>query len=219
MNRPDRQRKTTVGAAQFERYAAPAVCGLLVLASWLVFGQTLHYGFVNYDDNVYVYENKAIAGGLSTAGIGWAVTTAHGNQWAPLTWISYLVDYQLYGLKPWGYHLTNLVLHALTAVLLFLILRRMTGALGPAPSWRRCLPSIPARGIGGLGGGTKGGALRAVLRAHPRGVSALRPPPYSCPILGRGAGFCPRRCWPNRQWWCYLSCCCYSITGRWGGWL
>ena len=105
--------------------------GCSLLAVWLVFGQTIDYGFVNYDDEMNLYGNPAIARGLSAKGLCWAWTTAHGSQWAPITWMSYLADYQVYGLKPEGYHLTNVLLHQATTILLFLVLWRMTGRLWP----------------------------------------------------------------------------------------
>ncbi len=107
------------------------VCGLLLLAVWLVFAQTLDFGFVNYDDQMNLYGNPAIRQGLSRGGWDWAWSTTHGSQWAPVTWLSYLADYQLYGPKPQGYHLTNVLLHSATTVLLFLVLWRMTGRLWP----------------------------------------------------------------------------------------
>ena len=112
-------------------YAAWAICSLLLLAVAVVFGPTLQYDFVNYDDNMNVYQNAAIRHGLDADGIHWALTTRQGGLWAPVTWLSYLLDYEIYGLKPWGYHLTNVVLHAATTVLLFLVLWRMTGELWP----------------------------------------------------------------------------------------
>ncbi|MFZ1932133.1 MAG: tetratricopeptide repeat protein [Thermoguttaceae bacterium] len=114
-----------------QRRAALLVCGLLLLAVWFVFAQTIDFGFVNYDDEMNLSGNPAIRQGLSAEGIRWARTTTHGSQWAPVTWISYLADYQLYGLKPHGYHLTNVLLHSATTVLLFLVLWRMTGRLWP----------------------------------------------------------------------------------------
>ena len=83
---------------------------------WIVFRPAIDYGFVNFDDDVYVYNNPELSHGLSVEGIRWAFTTTRGSQWAPMTWLSYLADYQLYGLKPWGYHLTNLLLHAATTI-------------------------------------------------------------------------------------------------------
>ena len=109
-----------------------AVCLFLALAVWAVFGQTRHFEFVNYDDRLNLYENPAAARGLSLAGIVWAFTHVGDREWYPLTWISRMVDLQLYGLNAGGHHLTNVLLHAATAILLFLVLRRMTRALWPA---------------------------------------------------------------------------------------
>jgi protein O-mannosyl-transferase len=111
---------------------ALAVCGLLLLAVWFVFCPTLDYGFVNFDDDVYVSDNPSLSQGLSLKGIEWAFTTHHGSQWAPITWLSYLADFEMHGLKPTGYHLTNLLLHAATTVLLFLVLWRMTDEIWPS---------------------------------------------------------------------------------------
>ena len=109
-----------------------AVCLFLALAVWAVFGQTLHHDFVNYDDRFYIYENPAITRGLSLNGVVWAFTHVGDHEWFPLTWISRMLDLQLYGLKAGGHHLTNVLLHAATAILLFLVLRKMTRALWPA---------------------------------------------------------------------------------------
>ncbi len=109
-----------------------AVCGFLLLAIALVFGQTLQFGFVNYDDGLYVYQNPTVGRGLSAETAAWALTTTHGSLWAPVTWLSWLADSQLYGVSPWGFHLTNVLLHAATTVLLFLVLWRMTGDLWPS---------------------------------------------------------------------------------------
>jgi type IV pilus biogenesis/stability protein PilW len=115
-----------------ERFVALAVCGLLLLAVVLVFGQTVEFGFVNYDDNDYVYDNPHLAHGLSAGGIVWALTTNYVYNWHPLTWLSYLADYQLSGLAPWECHLMNVLLHAAAVIVLFLVLRRMTGDLWPS---------------------------------------------------------------------------------------
>ncbi|MGA2787509.1 MAG: tetratricopeptide repeat protein [Verrucomicrobiota bacterium] len=96
---------------------------------WMVFGQTLGYEFVNYDDNSYVYENLQVIHGLNLQGIKWAFTHNVAANWHPLTMISLMLDYQLHGLHAGGYHFTNVLLHTATAVLLFLVLRGMTGAL------------------------------------------------------------------------------------------
>jgi tetratricopeptide (TPR) repeat protein len=109
--------------------AVAGVCIFLAAIIWVVFGQTLHYGFVNFDDDKYVYENPAVAGGLTLKGIVWAFTRVYAFNWHPVTWISHMLDCQLYGLNPGGHHLTNILLHTAAAILLFLVLREMTGFL------------------------------------------------------------------------------------------
>ncbi len=113
-------------------YGLLAVCGLLLLAVIAVFGQVVGHGFVNFDDGDYVVENRHVQEGLTGPWLVWAVTGYDAFNWHPLTWLSHTLDYQLYGLKPAGHHLTSLLLHATTAILLFLTLRRMTGALWPS---------------------------------------------------------------------------------------
>src|SRR3972149_914575 len=81
-------------------YAVLAVCGFLLLAVLIVFGQTLRYDFVNYDDHLYVYENPQVTHGLTAQGIAWAFTTNHASNWHPLTWLSHMLDCQLFGLAP-----------------------------------------------------------------------------------------------------------------------
>jgi hypothetical protein len=102
---------------------------LLVALTWIVFGQTLRYGFVNYDDSDYVYENPKITGGLNKASIIWAFTHIHSLNWHPLTTITHMLDCQLYGLRAGGHHFSNVLLHTIGVVLLFIVLQRMTGAL------------------------------------------------------------------------------------------
>jgi tetratricopeptide (TPR) repeat protein len=96
--------------------------------TWIVFGQTLWHDFINYDDPRYVYENTKITGGLSLSGIAWAFTHIHSMNWHPLTTISHMLDCQLYGLKAGAHHFTNVLLHSIAAILLFLALQYMTGA-------------------------------------------------------------------------------------------
>jgi protein O-mannosyl-transferase len=101
----------------------------LVLVNVAVFGAVRHFDFVTWDDPPYVTENPIVRAGLTWSGVVWAFTTAHGPYWHPLTWLSHMLDVQLYGLHAGGHHLTNLVLHVSNSVLLLLLLRRMTGAL------------------------------------------------------------------------------------------
>ena len=120
-----------------------AVCGFLLLAVGLVFGQTIRYGFVNFDDNETVYENSQVTQGLSGHGVAWAFTHRHVFNWVPLTCISHMLDWQLYGANAGGHHLTNVLLHAATTVLLLLILRSMTGRLWPSALAAAFSRSIP----------------------------------------------------------------------------
>ena len=141
-------------AASPKRFYAPlAICVLLLLAVAIVFGRTVDHEFINYDDQEYVYWNNEVKDGLTLHGVEWAFTTDCSSNWHPLTWLSHMLDCQLYGphanrdvdsahaiknrgpicgvFTPfaWGHHLTSLVLHALNAALVFLVLWRMTGAL------------------------------------------------------------------------------------------
>src|SRR5436305_70837 len=105
------------------------VCVLLAATTWLVFGQTLKYQFVNYDDDSYVFDNPHVTRGLTLQGVKWALTHSHSNNWHPLTTISHMLDCQVFGLKPGGHHFTNLSLHISGVVLCFLVLWQMTAAL------------------------------------------------------------------------------------------
>src|SRR5213593_897452 len=115
-----------------DRLIASVVCILLAGIVWIAFGQTLHHDFVNYDDGPYVYDNPRIISGLTPGNIQWAFTHVHAANWHPLTTISHMLDCQLYGLQPWGHHLTNILLHAAAAILLFLALWRLTDNIWPS---------------------------------------------------------------------------------------
>ena len=129
------------GAASKPRSLTPAVRNrlvvpgfgvLIVLAVVTIFAQTGRYDFINCDDDYYVYENPDIANGLTWQSVAWAFTTSHAANWHPLTWMSHMLDYQLYGLKPGGHHWTNVALHAAAALVLLAALLRMTGAVWPS---------------------------------------------------------------------------------------
>jgi tetratricopeptide (TPR) repeat protein len=105
------------------------ICVFLVLMVLAVFGQTRGFGFVDYDDQQYVSENRVVRMGLTWKGALWALTYGGIGHWHPLTWLSHMADCQMYGLWAGGHHLSNVALHALNAVLLFLVLRAMTGSL------------------------------------------------------------------------------------------
>ena len=111
----------------------PSVFIYLGLTSlvWLVFGQTLRHEFVAYDDQNYVYESPVVTAGLTLNGIRLAFTQPHARNWHPLTTLSHMLDSQLFGLNPAGHHFTNVLLHTFAVLLLFFVLRRMTGS-----TWR-----------------------------------------------------------------------------------
>ncbi len=113
-------------SAQHDR-SLVIVCVVLVALTWFVFGQTIWFPFVDFDDPHYIYENPEITRGLSAHGIGWAFTHVVGGNWHPLTTISHMLDCQLFGLNAGGHHFTNVLLHTIAVLSLFLVLRDMTG--------------------------------------------------------------------------------------------
>jgi tetratricopeptide (TPR) repeat protein len=115
-----------------DRWSVIIICLVLAALVWIVFGQTLHHDFVDYDDLDYVTKNAQVSRGLSWEGILWAFTHVHSSNWHPLTWISHMIDCQLFGLDPAGHHFTNVLLHSANAILLFLLVRQMTGTLWPS---------------------------------------------------------------------------------------
>src|SRR3954465_5239040 len=104
------------------------VCILLAAITWGVFGQTLGHDFLNYDDETYVYGKPIVTDGITLPGVVWAFTRSHARNWHPLPTLSHMLDCQLFGIKPGGHHFTNVFLHSIAAVLLFLVFREMTGA-------------------------------------------------------------------------------------------
>ena len=94
----------------------------------IVYGQCLRHEFVNFDDNRYVYENEHVLNGLSYNGVVWAFTHIHSENWHPLTTITHMLDCQLFGLNAAGHHFTNILLHCVAVIGLFLVLHEMTGA-------------------------------------------------------------------------------------------
>jgi Flp pilus assembly protein TadD len=106
-----------------------AIYLFLALISLAVFSQTSRYNFVNFDDDLYVYDARAIQAGLTIEGIAAAFTTPHARNWHPLTTISHMLDCQLYGLKAGGHHITNMLLHTFAVLLLFRVLQQMTSSI------------------------------------------------------------------------------------------
>jgi protein O-mannosyl-transferase len=104
------------------------VCLVLAILCLAIYLPGLDNEFV-WDDELHLTRNPPVSSGLSPQSLRWALTTFHTGNWYPLTWVSHLVDVELFGLKPRGHHLTNLFLHCANAILTFLVLRRLTGAL------------------------------------------------------------------------------------------
>ena len=110
--------------------AHPAFISLLLAAAALaVYYPAIHNGFVSFDDPDYVTANIHVKGGLTAGDVAWAFRACYAGNWHPLSWMSHMLDVQLYGLNPAGHHLTSLLFHALNSVLLFVLLRRFTGAV------------------------------------------------------------------------------------------
>ncbi|HVV02189.1 MAG TPA: tetratricopeptide repeat protein [Verrucomicrobiae bacterium] len=112
------------------RRATLIICALLAGVTLAVYWPVLRAGFIQYDDPVYVSSNPHVTSGLSWGNVRWALTTGRGQNWFPLTWISHMLDVQFFGLRPGMHHLTNLLIHAASSILLFLALYQMTRARG-----------------------------------------------------------------------------------------
>ena len=115
-----------------------AVCMVLLVSTLLAFRPAMDkdFVFVNLDDNRYVYDNDHVKQGLTRESIAWAFASLDYDNWHPLTWLSHMLDRQIFGPEslqhPWGCHLTNILIHAVNVLVLFMALRRMTSALWPS---------------------------------------------------------------------------------------
>jgi tetratricopeptide (TPR) repeat protein len=120
----DRHRKVS-----FSRSHAPelSICLFLICVTLVAFWQVQFNEFIYLDDNLYVTENPFVQGGVTLKGTVWAFTEFYGGQWHPVTWLSHMLAYDLYGLNPSGHHLLNLLFHIANTLLLFLLFQRMTG--------------------------------------------------------------------------------------------
>jgi len=107
---------------------------ILALVTILLYWPVVHCDFINFDDPTYVTDNSPVQNGFSWDNVKWAFTHTVSSNWHPVTMLSHMLDCQLYGLQPWGHHLTNLLWHAFNTVLVFWVLRRLTGAV-----WRSAL--------------------------------------------------------------------------------
>ena len=101
----------------------------LAVATLAVYWQVNQFDFINYDDPFYITQNSQVQSGITMNGLNWAFNTKYFGLWNPLVWLSFMFDYQLHGLNAGGYHLTNLILHILSTLLLFWLFCRMTGKI------------------------------------------------------------------------------------------
>jgi len=111
-------------------FVAAALSGLVLAVFW----QTTHFAFVNLDDQTYVTSNPVVLRGLTWDGLAWAFRSFHGSNWHPLTWLSHMLDVELFGLDAGRHHLVSVLIHAIDSVLLFAWLRLATGSL-----WRSAM--------------------------------------------------------------------------------
>ena len=159
--------------------AVLGVCALLAVAVFLVFGQTLRHDFVNYDDGQYFFTNPHVETGLTWNNMLWAFQAAYASNWHPLTWLSLMLDVELFGTGPAGPHLMNVLLHAANTVLLFLVLNRMMG-LRSNKSIGATTPQVGLRSDKSVGvAATQAGALwrsafvAALFGLHPLHVESV----------------------------------------------
>ena len=113
----------------FKKHPGFVSCLFLIFLTAAAFEPVRHNDFVNYDDNMYVTENRNVTVGLTAKSIVWAFTTSEVSNWHPLTWLSHQLDCELFGLNPLWHHMTNLVFHIANTLLLFWVLNRMTKAV------------------------------------------------------------------------------------------
>lgn len=116
------------------KHRATLVCLLLALGTLALYWPARHYGFVDYDDDDYVFNNTMVMAGLTGQGLIWAFIDQHASNWHPVTWLSHMLDCQLFGLNPGAHHLVNVLFHCANAALLLLLLQTMTGKF-----WRSAL--------------------------------------------------------------------------------
>src|ERR1051326_3846289 len=117
------------GEGEPSRARIGPICLALGLVTLAVFWPCRTHDFLAYDDQQYVTENSHVQAGLSWRSVAWAFRSFYASNWHPVTWLSHMLDCQLYDLHAAGHHLTNVALHVATTVLLFLVLNRMTGLL------------------------------------------------------------------------------------------
>ena len=202
--RADQDRRTNAGSNQPAPPATPPrtrwpllwISLGLVAANVVVYAAVRRHDFVYYDDQHYVTQNAMVAAGLTWHGVVWAFTTGHAANWHPLTWLSHMLDVQLYGMQAGGHHLTSLLLHVANTLLLFGVLYRMTGAVG------------------------RSGFVAALFAVHPLHVESVAWVAERKDVLS--TLFWMLTLWSYvsyvRQPQCEIATCWWSCALRWGCW-
>ena len=120
------EQKIECGSVAGRRRMILLICFGLVIITFAAFEPVRHNDFISYDDNGYIVENTRVNGGLSIESIKWAFVSEYASNWHPVTWLSHIIDCELFGLNPVGHHIMNLLFHTANTLLLFWILARMT---------------------------------------------------------------------------------------------
>ena len=120
-----------------DAYREQAVITLIVIAVLAIYAQTAGFSFVNFDDNLYVYDNAAVIRGLTADTFKWAFSSFHSSNWHPMTWLSHAADVSMFGLDPGRHHTVNVFLHLLNSIFAFYVFKRMTGCF-----WRSAIVAL-----------------------------------------------------------------------------
>ncbi len=111
------------------KHPVTIICVFLTIALCSLYLQVKDHQFVNFDDDLYVTDNRHVFSGLNLENIKWSLTRVYVSNWHPLTWISHMIDVEIFGMKPGMHHLTNVIFHVLNSILLLTVLNKMTGSL------------------------------------------------------------------------------------------
>ena len=148
---------------------------LLLLVTLAVYFPAHSHPFATLDDHLYVTQNKHVQAGLTPDTVVWAFTRRHASNWHPLTWLTLALGYQVFGLNPVPYHVVNILLHAINAVVLFWVLKQATGFHWPQLHGGGIVRFASAQcGTGGLDRRDQDHAQHAVLSAGARRLSLVR---------------------------------------------
>src|SRR5215203_1332817 len=136
MSKKTGKNQTRITAAPEKRVGAPTanrtkyfIFAALAVLCLVIYAQTFGFDFINLDDDLYVYENPFVWKGFNAANIWWALTAFHASNWHPLTWLSHQLDASLFGIKPGAQHGVNLLFHTANSLLLFTVIKKLTGAV------------------------------------------------------------------------------------------